>query len=185
MKRIRMDDYNYSPICDSTIDYCIFEKYIELVDCLKKQSPLIMDEEIKVLFKSTYSIPEMYKTATNCYGWKTEFRLRNVILNVVWLNTKDGYTRAYSMKACVEQKDVMGQWQICKKVHGNQVFLLLDDNLCDLIYHFCSEVDNMGHTNGKHVLLSDFKTVVEDRLTFSPNEYHFKEFLEDILGDAG
>lgn len=169
MRLVKMQDNNLPAICSGDITY-LFEDDAILKE-LEDQEPTILESDIENICERYFEMDELDRIVSNGFNFKSEMKIKDIKVKFIWVNIENKIHRAYQMSGQVFAKSIFtNQWQTMKVAYGNQVFRIDGNHFESQCYHICdSHVD-------------DAKADMEE---FDAREYHYKEFLEDILGDAG
>lgn len=167
LRLVRMQDYNLPAICTGYKNYLIEDD--SFLKEIEEQEPIVMENDIEVIFERYFEIDELVRVVANGFNFESELKMKDIKVKFIWVNIENKIHRAYQMSGQVFSKSIFtGEWTEMKSVYGNQVFRIDGNQFESQCYHIC-DVD-------------DAKADMEE---FDAREYPYKEFLEDLLGDAG
>lgn len=189
LTQITIDSWNLPAVCSGT------DVYFAYINGLTKQQAEIIRQHNVKLSKETISligvkrgyIPSLERIALNGFHCETNFCMQNIAVDFLWVKIegKELYYRIYKISAEVKYLDYTNNWTSYNDIYGNQVFEKKGACLSSFVYHICRESSEDFPRCGKHIVFTSKDDCMADLHTFDLQNWHYRECLEDLLGDAG
>lgn len=188
LTQITIDSWNLPAVCSG------IDTYFAYINGLtQQQAELIRQHDLKtseavveLIGVKRGIIPSLERNACNGFYCETKFCMHDVLVDFLWVKIEGNelYYRLYKISAELEYLDYTNNWTSYNDNYGNQVFEKEGIRFSSFVYHICQESSEDFPRCGKHIVFTSKDDCMADLHTFDLQNWHYRECLEDLLGDA-
>lgn len=189
LRQITIDSWNLPAVCSGDDIYFAFPNSFtkQQAERIRQHDIKISEETVELIGVKRGKIPSLQRSACNGFHCETQFCLQNISVDFLWVKIegKELYYRLYKISAEAKYLDYTNNWAYYKENYGNQVLEWEDNRFSSFVYHLCRESTEDFPRCGSPVMFTSKEECMADLKVFQLEDWHYRECLEDLLGDVG